>query len=131
MGRLYVKIRTQMPIIAMTLAHQVSQHLTASAVIVYPPQSHSRCKDGDVDSELFIFASLQKPVEGEDLSKMCAAEDFKNSENLDLVYMDPHFRHSTLQPGVPTDCAPHAHCTFPLLDLCSYPLPERDTTSLS
>ena len=130
MGRLYVKIRTQVPIIAITLAHQVSQHLTVSAVIVYQPQSHSRCKDEDMDSELFIFASPQKPVEGEEPSKMCATEDFKNSEKLDLAYMDPHFRHSTLQPDIPTDYTPHSHCIFSLLDLWPFPLPERNTISL-
>lgn len=49
MGLFCVKTRKQIPIIAITLAHQVSQHLTASAGLLYQSKSYSRGRDGDMD----------------------------------------------------------------------------------
>lgn len=57
-GKLYVKSREQIPVIDITSSDQVSRHLTASAEAVYRPKSHSRCRDGDRDGELFIFGRL-------------------------------------------------------------------------
>lgn len=132
-GRLYVKIRTQMPIIAIPLAHQVSQHLTASAVIVYQPQSHSRCKGGDVDSELFIFASPQKPVREKSSVKCMQLRISRTlrSWTWHIWTYTSGTPHSSQASPLTTVLSPHAHCTFPLLDLCSFPVPERNTISLS
>lgn len=57
MGKLYVKIKKRIPIIDRTSADQVSQHLPASAAVVYQPKSHSRYRFRDMDGEAFIFGS--------------------------------------------------------------------------